>query len=165
MIYLSIPIKKLFFGNMKDDYFYACGGFFDLPDKVNFFCKRTDNPVIPIIKDKRIRIDGGTLKNYKMPYLYSTKKKYIIRGIGNIELLNKVISVASNIGKKTNIGFGQCKIKIKSAKEFKLYDNGYIRPTPIDFAKKNNLPDGEIIYSKVRPPYLGTASKEYECYI
>jgi hypothetical protein len=176
-LHIDIPIEKKFFDSEicnheyygKREYFYLCGGIFDIPDKVSFVTKKTEHPIIPIIKNKKIRVNAGTFKNYKFPVLYSVKKKYIIRGVGDIELLEKVLPKKMNIGKKTSIGYGQYTLKIKKIDKLKLFDNEtrhYIRPIPIEYLKQKNMNwISEKIYNPIRPPYYGKNCKYYECYL
>lgn len=166
-IFPKIPIKKKFFGNDKDDYFYCCSGFFDIPNRVSFCTKRAEEPIINIVKDRRVCIKAGGMKNYKLPVLYSTQKKYYIDFFGDVELIEKLLYNNMNIGKNYTTGFGQCSFKIKEIEKFELFNNEihhYIRPVPIDFIKNKNLPLlDEIIFCPIRPPYFGIKSKEYEC--
>lgn len=166
--YINIPIQKKHYtdANGEKDYFYLCGGIWDMPEKINFIVKKTDNPVIQIIKEKRIRINAGVLKNYKLPILYSNNKKYKITGIGDIEMIEKIMPKEINIGKKASIGYGECTWKIKSKNKFLLYDNNsqhYIRPVPIEYLKQKKLSIMHTIQSIYRPPYYGVYAKYTEC--
>lgn len=168
-LYIDVPIQKKYYSyeNGYREYFYLCGGFFDIPDKICFMIKKTEEPIIPIVKEKRIRLNGGIFKNYKKPVLYSTQNKYIIKGIGDIEIIEMLLSMGVNIGKRTAQGFGQCKMKIKEINKLELFDNEtkhYIRPMPIEYLKQKRLPviDNKII-NPIRPPYFGNQSKDYEC--
>jgi hypothetical protein len=169
-LYIDVPIQKKYFhfGNGYREYFYLCGGFFDIPQKISYMTKKTEHPVIPIIKEKRVRINAGSLKNCKMPVLYSDQKKYIIKGIGDIEILEMLLLNKLNIGKKASIGFGENKIKIKEISKLELFDNKirhYIRPIPVEYLRQKKLPikNDDIIYNPIRPPYFGKNCKEYEC--
>ncbi len=170
-LYIDVPIQKKYFHfeNGYREYFYLCGGIFDMPNKVSFLTKKTQHPVIPIIKDRRVRVNAGNLKNYKMPVLYSTKKYYIINGIGDIEMIDKLLYNNCNIGKKSSIGFGECKIKIKEKNKLELFDNNtkhYIRPIPNEYIRQKHLPPlGDKIYNVIRPPYYGVNAKYYECFL
>jgi hypothetical protein len=169
-LYIDIPIEKKYYSyeNGYREYFYLCGGIFNIPQKVNYFVKRTDNPVINIIKENRVRTNAGTLKNYKMPILYDDKKTYRIKGIGDIEMLERILPENLNIGKKTVVGFGECKIKIKAINKLELFDNKtktYIRPIPIEYLKQKHLPILNTIQSVFRPPYYGINAKYEECCI
>ena len=164
-IKLELPIKKIFFD--KDKFFYTIGIINNQNNnKTAMVTKKTMHPTIPIIKDKRVRINAGNLKNYKMSILYSTKKIYRIYGMGNITLLKKIIPEKCNIGKKSSIGFGETEINIKPINSFALYNREkkrYIRPIPIEYIKKNNLPMSNEIMSLVHAPYYGYDAKYYEC--
>jgi hypothetical protein len=167
-LHIDIPIQKKFYNdkNGDRDYFYLCGGFFNIPEKVSYFCKRTDEPVVPIIKNRRIKTNGGILKNYKLPILYDIKKYYQIKGIGDIELLEKILPKKINIGKKTAVGFGNCKIKIKAINKLELLNNNekkYIRPVPVEYLKQKKLPIINKINSVYRPPYYGRNAIYKEC--
>lgn len=167
-LHIDIPIAKKYYWdhNNSREYFYLCGGIFDDMSKINMFVKRTDNPVIPIIKEKRVRVNAGTLKNYKMPIQYNTNENYIIRGIGDIEMIEKVLPKNLNIGKKTAIGFGECEFKIRLVNKLELFDNEtktYIRPIPIEYIQQKKLPIFNTIQSAYRPPYYGVNAKYTEC--
>lgn len=168
-LYIDIPVEKKYFSYEDGyrEYFYLCGGIFNIPAKVNYFVKRTDNPVIPIIREKRIRVNAGTLKNYKMPILYDDKKKYVIKGIGDIEMLEKIFYQNKiNIGKKSVVGYGECELLIKSINKLELFDNEtktYIRPIPVEYLRQKHLPIIDTIQSVFRPPYYGMQAKYEEC--
>lgn len=167
-IYLEIPIKKKYYYTEKDrEYFYLCGALCDIPNKVTFMTKKTQHPRIPIIKDRRVRVNAGSLKNYKLPILYSTRKNYKIHGIGNIELIDKILYNNLNIGKKAAIGYGQCSYKIRQINRLKIFDSEnkhYIKPIPVTYIRQKKLPPcGEDIYSPIHPPYYGRNVKYYEC--
>jgi hypothetical protein len=167
-LYIDIPIQKKYFSfeNGYREYFYLCGGFFDIPNKVSYITKKTEHPIIPIIKEKRVRVNAGNLKNYKLPILYSGNKNYKIKGIGDIEILEMLLLNKLNIGKKTSIGFGECQIKIKEISKLELFDNEtkhYIRPIPLEYLKQKKLPIINTIQSVFRPPYFGKKAKYEEC--
>ena len=97
--------------------------------------------------------------------MYSNKRTYTIYGVGDIELLNKIIPTACSVGKKAAIGFGEATICIKKADNFSLYKDGeYIRPIPVDYLqdKKMNITD-QLISSPIHPPYYGRDCKYYKC--
>lgn len=167
-LYIDIPVEKKYYNyeNGYREYFYLCGGLFNMPQKFNMFVKRTESPVIPVIKEKRIRTDSGVLKNYKMAILYDDRKNYKIKGIGDIEMLERILPGKLNIGKKAVIGYGECELKIKAINKLELFDNEtktYIRPIPIEYLKQKHLPIINTIQSVFRPPYYGVNAKYEEC--
>jgi len=170
-LYIGIPIQKkyFYFENGYREYFYLSGGIFDIPNKICFSTKRTEEPILNIVKERRVRINSGNFKNFKKPILYSTNKKYKIKGIGDIEMIEKILYNNLNIGKKTSIGFGECKFKIKQINKLELFDNAtkhYIRPLPCEYIRQKHLPPiGNKIINPIRPPYFGINSKEYECFL
>jgi hypothetical protein len=168
-IHIDIPVKKLWWSVPSNkypdgykDYFYACGGIFDIPNNVQFFTKRFDESSLHLIKEKKVKSNAGTFKDYKMPALYSGNKIYEIDVIGDYELICDLFIPHGFcfIGKKTAIGWGECEIIIERSTNFELN-----RPIPIEYAKQNNIARENIIYSAYKPPYYGRYSKEVDCYI
>jgi hypothetical protein len=168
-IHIDIPVKKLWWSVPSNkypdgykDYFYACGGIFDIPNKVQFFTKRFDESSLHLIKEKKVKSNAGTFKDYKMPALYSGNKTYEIDIIGDYAMLSDLFVPLGFvfIGKKTAIGWGECEVTVEKTNNFQLK-----RPIPIEYAKQNNITRDNIIYSAYKPPYYGRYSKEVECCI
>ena len=122
------------------------------------------------VDSKRISVQQGQYKSYKMPILYSDQKKYVIWCKGNYELIQKVLPNPLHVGKKHAVGFGECTYEIEMQRNNKsnaLMCKGYLqRPLPVNFCKERNWkPVIEHIEQRpISPPYFGQDCKYEKCY-
>jgi hypothetical protein len=162
--YIPIEIPVLKWG--KEDEFYFITGIMDYPSLTTFWVKRYEKRFLEAVKDKTVRTNQGKFKNYKQPLLYSEIQKATIKGIENIEILEKILPQKAWLGKKTSSGWGQCELELIEDNSITidniLVDNKkLVRNIPISYP---GIQSGIIGKYPVRFPYYGIHSKKVDCF-
>lgn len=163
--YIPIEIPVLKWDN-KDE-FYFITGIMDNPSLISFWVKRYEKKFLETVKDKIVRTNQGKFKNYKQPLLYSEIQKATIKGIGNIEVLKKILPKKAWLGKKTASGWGQCELELIEDNSITidniLIDNKkLVRNIPISYP---GIQSDIIGKYPIRFPYYGIYSNEVDCYL
>lgn len=163
--FLKLPIKKEC--RRTAHWFYECGGIFNQPEQVTYWTKRFEKKQLQIVQDKRISKKQGEFKNYRMPILYDNQRKYKIMGKGVFSLLERIFQENYHIGKKSSIGFGESKLKLKRITDNDVLwkNHKLLRPIPVAYFRDRDIEvTGRKICCPIHPPYYGKSSRDFFCY-